>query len=198
MKKFTLIMFTILVVLLFSLPAYAGAPMEKLRADVKKVLDVLKDPSRKAELAKDIKNDKILPIYEAMFDDVELSKRALARNWNNLSVSQRREFVKLFRQLLEKTYGDKILSYNDEKVVFDKETMLSEKIAEVQTRVITSSKEIPVSYRMILKNNVWKVYDVVIENISLVQNYRTQFNEILAKDTNQQLLDILRKKVKDQ
>lgn len=198
MKKFTLIIFTILVVFLFSLSAYAGAPMEKLRADVNKVLDVLKDPSRKAGLAKDIKNDKILPIYEDMFDDVELSKRALARNWNNLSVPQRREFVKLFRQLLEKTYGDKILSYNDEKVVFDKETMLSEKIAEVQTRVITSSKEVPVSYRMILKNNVWKVYDVVIENISLVQNYRTQFNEILAKDTNEQLLDILRKKVKDQ
>jgi phospholipid transport system substrate-binding protein len=197
MKRFALIIFNILVVLLFSFSAYAGAPMEKLRADVNKVLDVLKDPSRKAELAKDIKNDKILPIYEAMFDDVELSKRALARNWNNLSVPQRQEFVKLFRQMLEKTYGDKILSYSDEKVVFDKETMLSEKIAEVQTRVIISSKEIPVYYRMILKKNVWKVYDVVIENISLVQNYRTQFNEILAKNTNEQLLDILRKKVSE-
>ena len=197
MKRFALIIFNILVVLLFSFSAYAGAPMEKLRADVNKVLDVLKDPGRKAELARDIKNDKILPVYEAMFDDVELSKRALARNWNNLSVPQRQEFVKLFRQMLEKTYGDKILSYSDQKIVFDKDTMLSEKIAEVQTRVITSSKEIPVYYRMILKKDVWKVYDVVVENISLVQNYRTQFNEILAKNTNEQLLDILRKKVEE-
>jgi phospholipid transport system substrate-binding protein len=171
--------------------------MDKLKTDVDKVLDVLRDPSRKAELAKDIKDDKILPIYEAMFDDVELSKRALARNWNNLSVPQRQEFVKLFRQLLEKTYADKILSYSDEKVLFDKEIILSDKIAEVQTRVITSSKEVPVYYRMIFKKNIWKVYDVVIENISLVQNYRTQFNEILAKNTNEQLLDILRKKVKE-
>ena len=197
MKKFALIVLNILVVLFFSFSAYAGTPMEKLKSDVDKVLDVLKDPSRKAELAKDVKNDKVLPVYAAMFDDVELSRRALGRNWNNLSVPQRQEFVKLFRQMLEKTYGDKIISYNDEKVVFDKETMLSDKIAEVQTRVITSSAEIPVYYRMIIKNNVWKVYDVVIENVSLVQNYRTQFNEILAKNTNEQLLDILRKKVEE-
>ncbi len=176
--------------------AYAGAPMEKLKSDVTKVLDVLKDPTRKAELARDIKNDKISPIYEAMFDDVELSKRALARNWNKLNVSQRQEFVKLFRQLLEKTYVDRIMSYTNEKVVFDRETMLSDSIAEVQTRVITSSKEIPVYYRMIFKKDVWKVYDVVIENISLVQNYRTQFNEILIKNTPSELLDILREKVK--
>jgi len=74
--------------------------------------------------------------------------------------------------------------------------MLSETQAEVQTRVITSSKEIPISYRAILKDGSWKVYDVVIENVSLVLNYRTQFNEILAKNTPEQLLEILRKKVK--
>ncbi|MCK9362065.1 MAG: ABC transporter substrate-binding protein [Syntrophales bacterium] len=197
MKRFALILFGIIVILFFSFAAYAGAPLEKLRKDVTDVLNVLKDPARKAEFAKDIKSDKILPIYATMFDDVELSKRALARNWNNLSVPQRQEFVKLFRQVLERAYGDKIVSYNDEKVLFDRETMLSANIAEIQSRVVTASKEIPVNYMMIQKNGVWKVYDVIVENVSLVQNYRTQFNEILAKNTTDQLLEILRKKIKE-
>ncbi len=79
-----------------------------------------------------------------------------------------------------------------------RKTKLSENQSEVSTRVITASKEIPIAYRMILKDGMWKVYDVVVENVSLVQNYRTQFNDILAKDTPEQLLEILRKKVKGQ
>jgi len=197
MKRFSLILFGVFIILFVSAAAHAGAPLEKLRKDVTEVLNVLKDPARKAEFAKEIKSDRISPVYEKMFDDVELSKRALARNWNNLSVPQRQEFVKLFRQVLERAYGDKIISYHDEKVLFDRETMLSENIAEIQSRVVTSSKEIPVNYMMIQKNGVWKVYDVVVENVSLVQNYRTQFNEILAKNTTEQLLDTLRKKVRE-
>jgi phospholipid transport system substrate-binding protein len=76
--------------------------------------------------------------------------------------------------------------------------MLSETQAEIQTKIVTASKEIPIFYRMILKDGKWKVYDVVVENVSLVQNYRTQFNDILVKDTPAQLLEILRKKVKAQ
>ncbi len=76
--------------------------------------------------------------------------------------------------------------------------MVSESLAEIPTKIVTSSKEIPITYRVILKNGTWKVYDVVIENVSLVLNYRTQFNDILAKNTPDQLLEILRKKVKGQ
>lgn len=189
---------SILMLFLFSLPVYAGAPLNTVQANVNKVLDVLRDPALKAELAKEIKKDKLRPMYKRMFDDVELSRRALARNWNNMNAAQRQEFVQLFRQVLEKAYADKILSYSSEKIVFDRETLLSENQAEVQTRIITSSKEIPISYRVILKDGAWKVYDVVVENVSLVQNYRTQFNDILAKNTPEQLLEILRKKVKEQ
>jgi len=73
--------------------------------------------------------------------------------------------------------------------------MLSDTQAEIQTKIITSSKEIPIFYRMILKDGKWKVYDVVVENVSLVQNYRTQFNDILSKDTPEKLLETLRKKI---
>ncbi|MEN6421998.1 MAG: ABC transporter substrate-binding protein, partial [Smithella sp.] len=122
----------------------------------------------------------------------------LARNWNNFNPAQRAEFVKLFEQILEKAYIDKILDYSNEKVNFYQENMLSGNQAEIQSKIITSSKEIPIFYRMILKDGKWKVYDVVVENVSLVQNYRTQFSDILAKNTPDQLLEILRKKVKAQ
>ena len=115
-----------------------------------------------------------------------------------MTVPQRQEFVKLFRQILEKAYIDKILAYTDEKIVYDRENMLSGTQAEVQTKVITDTKEIPITYRLLLKDGAWKVYDVVIENVSLVLNYRTQFNDILAKNTPEKLLEILRTKVKGQ
>jgi phospholipid transport system substrate-binding protein len=162
------------------------------------VLEVLRDSALKAESAKEIKKEKLRLIYDRMFDDVELSRRTLALNWNKFTIAQRQEFVQLFRQVLEKSYVDKILAYTDEKIVFDKENKLSENQSEVPTRIVTSSKEIPIAYRMIIKDGIWKVYDVIIENVSLVQNYRTQFNDILAKNAPDQLLETLRKKVKEQ
>ena len=184
--------------LLSTLPVYAGAPLDTVQTNVNKVLDVLRDPKLKGESAKGIKKEKLEAIYEQMFDEVELSMRTMGGNWNKLNPAQQKEFTQLYRQILEKAYIDKILSYTDEKIVFSKESMLSNNQAEVQTNVITSSKEIPIFYRVILKNGTWKVYDVVIENVSLVQNYRSQFNSILAKNTPDQLLEILRKKVKGQ
>jgi phospholipid transport system substrate-binding protein len=195
-----IVVLNIVILLLFSLPVYAGPPMEAVQANVNKVLEVLRDPALKSDvaMAKEIKKEKLRLIYERMFDDVELSKRTLAKNWNSLNVAQRQEFVLLFRQVLEKAYIDKILAYTDEKIVFDRETMVSGTQAEVQTKIVTASKEIPIFYRVILKDGAWKVYDIVIENVSLVLNYRTQFNDILAKNTPEQLLEILRKKVKEQ
>jgi phospholipid transport system substrate-binding protein len=91
---------------------------------------------------------------------------------------------------------DRIIAYKDEKVVFGKVTHLSDKTAEVQSEVVRSSKSIPIHYRMILGNGEWKVYDVVIEGVSLVQNYRTQFREILTNKSPEDLLKILREKVR--
>lgn len=191
-----IVVLNIIILLLFSLPVYAGAPLEAVKTNVNKVLEVLRDPKLKADSAKKIEKEKLRLIYDRMFNDVELSRRTLARNWNSMNATQRKEFVLLFRQVLEKAYIDKILAYTNEKIVFDRETMVSASQAEVQTRIVTSSNEIPISYKVILKGSDWKVYDVVIENVSLVLNYRTQFNDILAKNTIEHLLETLRKKVK--
>lgn len=196
--KRRIVVLNIIIFFLFSLPVHAGPPLDAVQTNVNKVLEVLRDPKLKAASAKEIQKEKLRLIYERMFDDVELSKRTLAKNWNNLNVAQRQEFVQLFRQVLEKAYIDRILAYTDEKIVFGRETMVSETQAEIQTKIVTPSKEIPISYRVLLKEGAWKVYDVVIESVSLVMNYRTQFNDILEKNKPEQLLEILRKKVKGQ
>jgi phospholipid transport system substrate-binding protein len=188
----------VLLLLLFVPCADAGAPLNTVQANVNRVLDILRDPQLKGSGAKEIKKEKLRQIYDLMFDKVELSRRTLARNWNSLNQAQRQEFVELFKEVLEKAYVDKILDYAGEKVAFDRETPLSENQAEIQTRIITASKEIPIAYRVILSGGQWRVYDVIVENVSLVQNYRTQFNEILEKNTPAQLIEILKKKVADQ
>jgi phospholipid transport system substrate-binding protein len=197
MKKLFAPLSILMVVVLF-VPVYAGVPMATVEATVNRVLDVLRDPKLKASAAKEIKKEKLRMIYKDMFDEMEFSRRTLTRNWSKFNPAQRVEFVNLFERVLEKSYIDKILDYSNEKIVFYKETVISENQVEIQSKIITSSKEIPIFYRMINKDGKWKVYDVVVENVSLVQNYRTQFNDILSKNTPEQLLEILRKKVKEQ
>ena len=187
--------FLFMMSLIFPVNAIAGAPLESIQGQVNKVLDVLRDPALKAESAKEAKEEKIWAIADDIFDYTELSKRTLSRNWKKLNANQQKEFIDLFSKLLGGLYMDKIMAYTDEKVVFEKEGMLSENRAEVQSKVITSSAEIPIHYRLIMKNDGWKVYDVIIESVSLIKNYRSQFRDILSKKSPEDLLEILRKKV---
>lgn len=185
-------------ILLCAAPLWAATPTQTVEATVNRVLDVLRDPQLKGPAAKEAKTQKLRVIYKEMFDEMEFSRRTLTRNWTKFTPDQRKEFVDLFEQVLEKSYLDKILDYSDEKIVFFKEAALSDKQAEVFSKIVTSSKEIPITYRVILKDGLWKVYDVVVENVSLVQNYRTQFHEILSGNPPEHLLEILRKKVKSE
>ena len=194
--KRLVIALSLFLLVLGAAPVQAATPLETVRTEVNKVLEVLRNKSLKEEA----KREKLRGLYAEMFDQEELSRWCLGRNWNKLSEAQRKEFLPLFQQVLEKTYGDRILSYSDEKILFDREVAISKGRVEVQTRVMTTkSKEVPFNYRVFQnKSGTWKVYDVVVENVSLVMNYRSQFNEILAKGTPEELLEILRKKVKGQ
>lgn len=193
MKKL-FIGWSLLAVLMLPLYAHGGVPMETVQAQVNHVLEVLRVPDLKTDSAEAAKKDKIRSISGAMFDYVELSKRTLGRNWKKLNVGQRKEFTHLYREILERAYLQKILAYTDQKVVFYKETMLSENKAEVQSRIVTASNEIPIHYRLRLKNGDWRVYDIIIEGVSLVRNYRNQFKKILANNSPEKLLEVLRKK----
>jgi phospholipid transport system substrate-binding protein len=185
-----------LVLVLVSAPAQAATPLETVRTEVNKVLDALRNKGLKEEA----KKETLRLVYKEMFDQVELAKWSLGgNNWNKFTEAQRQEFVPLFQQVLEKAYADKILAYTDEKITFDREVTITKNRVEVQTRVVTKSKEIPINYRVVQESDgTWKVYDVVVENVSLVMNYRSQFNDILSKNKPEQLLETLRKKVKDQ
>ena len=184
----------VLTLLIFPRHAKAGVPLDTVETHVKEVLDVLRDPALQGEANKKVKEEKIEAIANEMFDYVALSKLTLGRSWRDFNTEQQKEFVSLFRTILKKAYMDKILSYTNEQVLFDRDIMLSENKAEVQTRIITKSAEIPIDYRVYLHDGKWKVYDVVVEGISLVQNYRTQFREILANNPPEEVLKILREK----
>jgi phospholipid transport system substrate-binding protein len=186
---------TFILCLIFPVSAFAGIPLETVKGHVDKVLDVLRDPSLKAESAKKVKKDKIRAISEKMFDFTELSKRTLASNWRKLSPEQQKEFIELYTSLLEDAYANKIMAYSDEKIAFSKEIALTEKTIEVQSTVLRKNGDIPIYYRVIMKDGSWRVYDVVIEGVSLINNYRSQFREILANKTPESLLETLRKKV---
>ena len=188
-------MMTVMALFVFPLQVSAGTPQQIIEAQVNKVLDVLREPTPESESGKKAKEEKIWSIFDNIFDYTELSKMTLSRNWKKLNGDQQKEFEELFRKLLGNVYMDRILAYKDEKVAFERETMLSEDKAEVQTKILTSTKEIPMNYRMIAKNDQWRVYDVIIEGVSMVKNYRSQFNDILAKKPPEELLEILRKKV---
>jgi phospholipid transport system substrate-binding protein len=175
--------------------ALAASAKETVEVQVNKVLATLAEAAFKDQ-PRDAKIAKIRSIVNEIFDYTELSKRTLGREWAKFSDKQQAEFVKLFSELLEKTYADRLLSYSNEKVVFDKETLLREGQAEVTSNIITGDgKKIPLDYRLISKGGSWGVYDVIIEGISLVKNYRDQFRDILAKDSPEEVLKILRDKV---
>ena len=186
----------ICVVILALMPfqVYAGGPMETTETEVKKILAVLGDQALTGEAGTKAKKKNLRAIFDNIFDYVELSKRTLGRNWKKLDTKQRDEFIKLYRKLLDGVYMGRLLAYKDEKVIFSKESMISEKKAEVFSNIDSGNKQIPINYRLVLKENQWKVYDVMIEGVSLVKNYRSQFNSILAKNEPEELLKILREK----
>ena len=194
MKKY-LISMVLTVCLICPVPAFAGVPLDTVKGYADKVLDVLRDPALKAEAAKKTKKDKLRAISEKMFDFTELSRRTLTNNWKKFSPDQQKEFVSLYKSLLGNTYSNKIFEYSDEKIIFTKEVPLSEKTVEVQSTVLRKSAEVPIYYRVILKDGMWRVYDVVVEGVSLINNYRTQFKDILSNNPPESLLETLRKKV---
>jgi len=186
---------TFILCLIFPGSAFAGVPLETVKGYADKVLDVLRDPALKAEAAKKTKKDKLRAISEKMFDFTELSKRTLAQNWSKFNPEQQKEFVELYTSLLEDAYANKIMAYTDEKMVFSTEVALTEKTVEVRSTVLRKNGDIPIYYRVIMKDGSWRVYDVVVEGVSLISNYRSQFREILANKTPESLLETLRKKV---
>lgn len=172
-------------------------PLEVLKPPVDDVITILNDPKYKAEddALKAEQRDKIWLSINKIFDFEEVSKRALARNWKKFSTTEKKEFIDVFGGFLGNTYVDKIQGeYHNEKIVYGEQKIIDEKWALVRTTIKRETLEIPVDYKMKLIDGQWRIYDVVVEGISLIKNYRVQFNSILRKEKPAELIERLKKK----
>ena len=172
----------------------AGVPTDQLRGATDRVLKVLQDAELKQPAKRDARRQQIRSIADEIFDWQETGKRALARHWQGRSPSERQEFSTLFADLIERSYVSKIEQYSGERVVYAGETVEGDQ-ATVRTKLITKSNtEIPIDYRMQKEGDRWRAYDVVIEGVSLVSNYRTQFNRIIQQSGYPELVNKMKAK----
>ena len=195
-RMITSVILIIAILIVMPFQVYAATPKETVEVGVNKVIATLSDPAFKAK-PKEQQVATIGADIDNVFDFQELSRRTLGKQWKKMNPEQQSEFVKLFKELLQGVYADRLLAYSDQKIIFDKEIMLKKGRAEVQSYLQTSDgKKIPLFYRLTDKSGSWKVYDIIIEGVSMVKNYRTQFRQIIAKESPEKLLEILRNKVK--
>lgn len=179
-------------------PAYAGAPTDQLRGQVEQVIKILGDADLKQPAKLGERRVMIMKIADDVFDFKEISQRTLGRHWQARTPAEQAEFSDLFRDVLARAYVTQLENYSGEKVTFLNDTIEGD-AATVRTKVITKAgTEVPVDYRMFVSANRWRVYDVSIEGISLVGNYRTQFNAIIQRKGYPDLLAKLKEKHDEQ
>ena len=187
-KSEKFIVLVLLLLIAFPDPSKAGIPSDQIRQTADKVLMILKDPGLKAPDKKQHRWDQLRQVIVERFDFNEMAKRSLGQHWQRRSPEEQRQFAQLFTDLLERSYADQIESFNGEKIVYGREAQDKDH-AEVDTKVVSSKgEEYSVNYKLHTAGREWKVYDVVIENISVVSNYRSQFNRVLATSNFEELL----------
>ncbi len=174
--------------------AWAGAPTDQLRAQIDRAVKILEDPELKKDGRQKDRRGAVRQVANDIFDFSETAKRSLARHWSPRSQAERDEFVGLFSDLLERSYISKIEIYGGEKIQYVGEAIEGEG-AVVRTKLVTKQgTEIPIDYRMLRRGEKWLVYDVVIEGVSLISNYRTQFNKIITTSSFQELMKKMKTK----
>ena len=175
-------------------PAWAGLPSERVKETTDKIIAIVSDPALKDSAKEKERREQIRKAVDEMCDWQEMSRRSLGRHWAQRSEEEKKEFIRLFGQLLERTYIDRVESYSGEKVSYTGERIDGD-YAEVDVKILTKKNtEIPVVYKLRSKDQKWLAYDMVIEGVSLVHNYRTQFSDILAKSSFEGLMKKLREK----
>ena len=186
---------TAVVLLAESAPeAWAGAPTDQLKAQIDRVLRIMDAPEFKKEGKQRDRRTAVRQIANEIFDFTETARRSLGRHWQSRTPAERQEFVALFSDLLERSYISRIEFYGGERISYQGDTIDGD-LAFVRTKLTTKQgSDIPIEYRMLRRGDKWMVYDVVIEGISLVANYRTQFNKIIQTSSYQELVQRMKTK----
>jgi len=176
----------------FPVQALAGAPTDQIKGAIDQVIGTIEDPALKQPSMAEERRAAIRKQAEGLFDFTETAKRALGRHWPELSDVQQREFASLFTELLERSYINRIEQYGGERIVYTGDSIEGD-TATVRTKFITKQgTEIPVDYRLLRRGDRWLAYDVFVEGISLVSNYRTQFDRILRTASYSELVRRMR------
>jgi phospholipid transport system substrate-binding protein len=172
----------------------AGEPLEMVRSSVEKVVAVLKDSRVKSPEKKKERIDRLKEIINPIFDYDEMARRALGAHWRRRTPAEQEEYLTLFRLFIEKVYADKVDLYEGERIVVGRETIDGD-YAEVEAKVINArGEESPVIFRLRRADAKWRVYDAMVENISVVQNYRSQFDRVISKSSYDELRKLLKDK----
>ena len=178
-----------------AVPVLANGPEEEIRQTTNKILSIVIDPALKNPSRKEERRRLVRKAIDERFDWEEMSRRSLARYWDQRTDEEKKEFVRLYSDLVERTYMDKVEGYSGEKVIYKGESV-DNGYAVVKVEIVTKKNTyIHVHYRLKKKENKWLVYDVSIEGVSLVQNYRTQFNSIILHSSYENLIKRLRERV---
>jgi phospholipid transport system substrate-binding protein len=181
-------------VALLAPPAWAGQPADQLFGSMDRVLKLVDSPALKQPERAQERLQALHRAAEKMFDFEEMARRSLAGHWEARTAVERKEFVQAFRDLLERVYVAKVERYNGEKVALLGDTTAGN-LATVKTKIVTKQgTEVPVDYRMIRRVAGWRAWDVVIGDVSLVENYRAQFDKIIQRSSYQQLVQRVRGK----
>lgn len=188
--------FVLLFILLLSCgvaaPVYAApGPMEQIKASVDEVLTVLANP--KLDLAE--KKERISIVIRKRFYFRAMAQQTLAQNWGKATPDEQKRFVEVFSTLVMATYMDRIEAYSNETVEFRREK-IDEDRAVVDTTIVTATLQIPISYKLVQKDGDWLVYDVLVEDVSLVRNYRSSYQDIVKKEGFSGLMAKMHEKIK--
>jgi len=179
-----------------SLPVAAWAtPTDDVKNTIDRVLKIVTDPNLKPQSKTKERRAQVRQTVLERFNFGEMARRSLATHWRDLTPQQQEEFVNLFTELLEKSYVDKIENFSDEKILYLGE-QVDQGIATVKSKVVTKKNvEIPIDYKLLQRAGKWEVYDIIIESVSLINNYRVQFNKIIRTKSYPELVRLMKVKL---
>ena len=192
-KSMSAVFLALAVALGSSRQVLAGPPTDEIRAAVNQGIEILKGANLNDARQRTEVISRLRAVVYPIFDFREMAKRTLGTHWRRISPQQQDEFIASFTEFLEKTYADKIDLYDGQKVAYVGETV-DKDFAVVSTKLIGKNESFSVDYKLQRVDGKWKIYDVVAENISLVNNYRSQFNRVLTKSSFDDLIQRIKSK----
>jgi len=180
--------------ILLPAPSRAGGPTEQVRGTVDKVLTIVRSSHPTSQAQMETQRAQLVEVIYPRFDFAEMAKRSLGRHWAGRTPEEQREFVTIFAAMLGRSYAGNIESSTSQKVLYTRESE-DQSYAEVDTKIVTENRPpLSINYKLQSVNKEWKVYDLVIEDISVVNNYRSQFDRVIVRSSFEDLVRVMKEK----